>query len=141
MILGIASGFCFSLGMDINEKFVEYCRKVTPRSVEGKAEFIQGCVTHLSDIVKEHIERAPDAHPGQKKVVVCVNNTLGIFPDAIKADAYRQMHEVAGEDGIIIVGFWNGKHFGEGVQHFYNKNPVLCGNVVLCWKDLEYGSS
>eukprot|EP01084_Bolivina_argentea_P004233 8057_1 len=129
VILGIASEFCFSLGMDINEDFIEYCRDVTPRSVEVKAKFVQGCVTHLSDIVREHTERAPNTHPGQTKVVVCVNNTLGIFPDAIKDGAYRQMHEVAGEDGIIIVGFWNGKYFGEGIQHFYNKNPVLCGSL------------
>ncbi len=133
VILGVASEFCFSLGMDINENFVEYCRKVTPQAMKGKVEFVQGCVTRLSDIVSDHTKRGPNTHPGQKKIVVCVNNTLGIFPDAIKTDAYQQMNKTAGEDGIIVVGFWNGMRFGEGLQHFYNKNPMLCGNLSLCY--------
>ncbi len=128
VLLGTASKFWYSMGMDINKDFLEYCRKVTPQSVEGKVEFIQGCVTQLSDIVNSHPKLEPSAHPSQRKVVVCVNNTIGIFPKAIKEKAYQQMKEVAGNDGIIVVGFWNGKHFGEALQHFYHMNPVLCGN-------------
>ncbi len=141
VLLGIASKFCFNLGIDINKDFLGYARKVTPRSVERKVVFIRGCVTQLTDLLNSHSELAPSTHPSQRKVVVCVNNTIGIFPEPIKDKAYQQMKEVAGEDGIIVVGFWNGKHFGEALQHFYHLNPTLCGNTFLCWKDLEYGSS
>ncbi len=130
VLLGTAHKFCYNLGMDINKDFLEYCRKSTPHTVENKVEFVDGCVTQLADIVNAHTKVAPNTHPGQKKVVVCVNNTLGIFPEYIKEEAYRQMKEVVGEDGIIVVGFWNGKHFGEAVQHFYHLNPVLCGNAA-----------
>lgn len=39
------------------------------------------------------------------------------------------MKELAGEDGIIIIGFWNGNKFGEALQYFYQKHPELCGTM------------
>lgn len=40
-----------------------------------------------------------------------------------------QMKELAGSDGIIIVGFWNGNKFGDALQNFYFKHPELCGTM------------
>lgn len=39
------------------------------------------------------------------------------------------MKELAGDQGIIIVGFWNGNKFGEALQHFYSEHPELCGSL------------
>ena len=47
------------------------------------------------------------------------------------------MKELAGEDGIIIIGFWNGNKFGEALQHFYNKHPELCGSMKGAVIDIE----
>ena len=47
------------------------------------------------------------------------------------------MKELAGEDGIIIIGFWNGNKFGEALQYFYNKHPELCGSMKGAVIDIE----
>ncbi|CAM9843624.1 unnamed protein product [Scytosiphon promiscuus] len=47
------------------------------------------------------------------------------------------MKELAGEDGIIIVGFWNGNKFGEALQYFYHKHPELCGTMKGAVIDMD----
>lgn len=47
------------------------------------------------------------------------------------------MKELAGEDGIIIIGFWNGNKFGEALQYFYHKHPELCGTMKGATIDID----
>lgn len=47
------------------------------------------------------------------------------------------MKELAGDQGIIIVGFWNGNKFGEALQYFYHKHPELCGSMKGAKIDFE----
>jgi len=61
------------------------------------------------------------------QIVICVGNTIGIMPDEIKSQVYQEMAKLAGADGMAIMVFWNGNSFGEALQHFYHKNPQLCG--------------
>lgn len=48
-----------------------------------------------------------------------------------------QMKELAGDHGIIIVGFWNGNKFGEALQYFYHRHPELCGTMKGAKIDFE----
>merc|ERR1712066_456658 len=51
----------------------------------------------------------------------------GIIPQEVKDKVYRQMLELAGPNGILIMAYWNGRYFGDAVQNFYHANPQLCG--------------
>ncbi|CAN0462730.1 unnamed protein product, partial [Hapterophycus canaliculatus] len=99
-----------------------------------QVSFCKGSATDLMDIIGNHPNIKNATGP---RVVTCVNNTLGVFPDAIKPRTYAQMKELAGEDGIIIVGFWNGNKFGEALQYFYHKHPELCGTMKGAVIDMD----
>ncbi|CAM9520699.1 unnamed protein product [Ectocarpus sp. 12 AP-2014] len=135
VILSLASDFKHSLGIDINDGFLAYAQEQTPKELKDKISFCKGSATDLIDIVSAHPSIDNTSAP---TVVTCVNNTIGIFPDAIKARTYsQQMKELAGENGIIIVGFWNGNKFGEALQYFYHKHPELCGSLKGAVIDME----
>ncbi|CAM9551728.1 unnamed protein product [Phaeothamnion confervicola] len=123
VLLGVASDFRYSVGVDINRAFLDYSVEHVPNNIRDKVQFVEGSATELRSLLDAEV-------PGARKgpvVVSCVNNTIGIFPEAIKPATYRQMREVAGPEGIVIVGFWNGNRFGDALQHFYSKHPNLCG--------------
>jgi hypothetical protein len=132
VILGMKDDFRYSVGLDINAEFLRYSRaRLTPED-EGRVSFIEGSATELMTIMNKEV---PGLRSGPV-VVTCVNNTIGIFPDAIKPATYQQLQELAGEDGIVIVGFWNGNKFGDALQHFYARNPQLCG--VMDGADIDW---
>eukprot|EP00752_Nemacystus_decipiens_P001851 g1784.t1 len=134
VMLSLASDFKHSLGLDINDGFLAYAKNNTPEHVKDKVSFCRGSATDLMDIVATYPSIENSTGP---TVVTCVNNTLGVFPDAIKPRTYSQMKELAGEDGIIIIGFWNGNKFGEALQYFYHKHPELCGTMKGAIIDIE----
>ena len=78
----------------------------------------------MTDVLRREV---PSWVEGTTKVVMCVGNTIGIMPAEVQAKVYVQMAEVAGRTGVAVMVFWNGNSFGEAVQHFYHKNPQLCG--------------
>eukprot|EP00158_Paraphelidium_tribonemae_P000056 Partr_v1_DN13124_c0_g1_i1_m36536 putative SH3-binding domain kinase len=125
VILGMAGDFRYSVGLDINSEFLRYSRARVAKDLDKRVKFIEGSATELTDIIMREV---PTVRSGPV-VVTCVNNTIGIFPDAIKPATYQQMQELAGPDGIVIVGFWNGNKFGDALQHFYARNPQLCGTM------------
>ena len=54
----------------------------------AQVSFAKGSATDLIDIVKSHPVTENFSGP---TVVTCVNNTLGVFPDAIKPRTYSQV--------------------------------------------------
>ncbi|CAM9161447.1 unnamed protein product [Chrysoparadoxa australica] len=140
ILLGMADAFHYSIGLDINEEFLKYSRSQVTKEVADKVSFIQGSATELRELVNAKLTEVKGTSGKVKKpvVVTCVNNTLGVFPDAIKPATYKEMKQLAGPDGIVIVGFWNAHKFGDGLQHFYAANPQLCGTMEgasIDWKD------
>jgi len=59
------------------------------------------------------------------------------MPSAIKPEIYKEMASVAGSTGVAVMVYWNGNSFGEAVQHFYHKNPQLCGPFTGSSVDLD----
>jgi choline kinase len=114
----------YVIGVDINPKFIEFCEQNVPQNKQHKVKHIVGDVTELCDQLHRDL---PDWMADTKKVVMCVGNTIGIIPEPIKSIAYEQMAQLAGPQGVVVIVYWNGNKFGDAVQHFYNKNPALCG--------------
>lgn len=71
------------------------------------------------------------------RVVACVGNTIGIIPAELKEKVYKQMLELAGPNGLLIMAYWNARCFGDAVQNFYHANPQLCGPFLGSSIDLE----
>ncbi|KAF0693091.1 hypothetical protein As57867_015841, partial [Aphanomyces stellatus] len=38
--------------------------------------------------------------------------------------------QVAGDDGVVVIGCWHSKSFRRGVEEYYMKNPLLVGDQV-----------
>ncbi|CAM9425892.1 unnamed protein product [Choristocarpus tenellus] len=133
VILSMAKDFGQSIGLDINQEFIEYAKFQLSKNLENRVTFCAGSAADLVDLVKMHVPSASQ----DKVVVTCVNNTFGVFPEDIKPKAYQQMKDLAGEQGIIVIVFWNGNSFGEALQHFYSAQPALCGTIKGAAIDFE----
>jgi len=52
---------------------------------------------------------------------------MGIIPENLKRTVYKQMAALAGNGGVVVIVYWNARHFGDACQNFYHANPQLCG--------------
>ena len=120
----------YCIGLDFNPKFVNFCRSNVADEFQDKVKFIAGDAQNLAGILADPEQVPPEWVADTIKVVVCVGNTVGIMPTAVKDNVYQQMKVVAGTDGAFCVVFWNGNAFGDAVQNFYHKNPQLCGKFT-----------
>lgn len=113
-------------GVDFNPKFVEFCSQNVAHQYKDRVRHIVGDASDLINLLKAELpaEWVDDKRP---KVITCVGNTIGIIPPEIRKEVYQQMMKLAGPNGYFVIVYWNGNTFGEAVQHFYHKNPQLCG--------------
>jgi len=93
---------------------------------KNHVKHIHGDATGLISLLQEKLPSTwvDDKRP---KVVTCVGNTVGIIPPDVRKLVYQQMMKLAGPNGYFVIVYWNGNTFGDAVQHFYHKNPQLCG--------------
>ena len=110
------------LGIDFNADFIDFAR----REYGSECDFLHGDCQVLGEVLREAYPEKMKTHT---PLLFSVNNTHGILPASIEANINQAMAEVAGTDGIIVIGLWNGNKFGDAVQHFYAKNPALCGQI------------
>lgn len=108
------------LGIDFNPQFIDFCNKNLNASKHKNVRFeVMDACNMMDELGAKFMERAV--------VPTCVGNTLGIMPVEIRTKAIVAMGDVAGTNGVAIAVFWNGNCFGDAIQHFYYKNPQLCG--------------
>jgi hypothetical protein len=121
----------YVIGTDINPRFVEYCNQQTDMKHRSTVKHVLCDVTCMNESLTQVNEDVKSFFAGQttNNCVICVGNTIGILPQPIKDIAYQQMAELAGENGVAIMVFWNGNQFGNAIQHFYAPNKKLCGGV------------
>jgi hypothetical protein len=119
-----AEHFRLAIGVDFNEQFIQYCNQSIPAGKEERINFIHGDACELVDVM---MQKAPAHIWSDTRIVACIGNTMGIIPQEMKEQVYRQMTELAGENGVVILGYWNAAHFGDACQNFYHANPQLCG--------------
>eukprot|EP01104_Vermistella_antarctica_P008059 TRINITY_DN2011_c0_g1_i1.p1 TRINITY_DN2011_c0_g1~~TRINITY_DN2011_c0_g1_i1.p1 ORF type:complete len:558 (-),score=112.19 TRINITY_DN2011_c0_g1_i1:174-1847(-) len=111
------------VGVDINTKFIEWCDDHRPQSAEHKLRFVTADATKLEKEIKE---KAPSEVWNKRRIVACVGNTFGIIPR--RKEVLREMIQVAGDDGILLIVYWNAAEFPNAIKNFYEKNPKLCGD-------------
>lgn len=121
-LMPLRLSFKYCVGIDFNQRFIDFCNTQVQEGMDN-LHYIAGDACELGNLLDAH----PVDYTGVPKVVTCVGNTIGIMPDEIKPQIYREMARVAGQDGIAVMVFWNGNKFGDALQHFYHANPQLCG--------------
>lgn len=124
-----------AIGVEFNSKFVNHC-KSTYKKVENLS-FVLGDAQNLGEVLESAGE-----YPQEDEYVIfaCVNNTLGIMPDDVRQNVLKEVSRLlqlfAGRSTFLI-GYFDGEHFGAGVQYFYGRNPTLCGSLVGADIDVE----
>jgi len=119
--------FRVAVGLDFNPHFIEYCKQEVPAGREGQQRYIHGDACELVETMKKHFPVQEGLLWDDARVVACVGNTIGIIPAELKQKVYKQMLELAGPNGLLIMAYWNAQWFGDAVQNFYHANPQLCG--------------
>jgi len=118
----------YSIGMDFNPHFIGYCNQQVPDDMKSNVKYFAGDAQELDACL--HKEVGPWMEKCGPKILACVGNTAGIMPEEVKQNTYQQMKKLAGKDGYMVVIYWNGNQFGNACQHFYKKNPQLCGEFT-----------
>jgi NDP-sugar pyrophosphorylase family protein len=124
----------FTCGMDFNPHFVKFCQENVPALAQKNVRHLVGDACELNHLLDHEL---PECWMNRAKVVICVGNTIGIMPPAVKKQVYQEMKQLAGIDGYMVVVYWNGNKFGDAVQNFYHKNPQLCGKFTGECIDLD----
>jgi ubiquinone/menaquinone biosynthesis C-methylase UbiE len=117
------------IGLDINQEFIKHCveHHKHPDQKNGDCEFHVADALHL---VEWWSEMGLDKK-FKKPLVTCVNNTLNIMPEHLRAGVVAQMLKLAGDDGMCMASYWNGNFFSHAIMNYYKKNAALCGKFEL----------
>jgi len=89
--------------------------------------YIHGDACKLIELMKMNFPVEEGLLWDDVRIVACVGNTIGIIPQELKETVYNQMLDLAGQQGILVMSYWNARWFGDAVQNFYHANPQLCG--------------
>jgi len=125
-----AETFRVAVGVDFNPHFIEFCKHEAADEGATRQRYVQGDACALVDLMKTEFPVHEGLFWDDVRVVACVGNTIGIIPQHLKAAVYKQMFELAGPSGIVIMAYWNAAWFGDAVQNFYHANPQLCGSFT-----------
>jgi hypothetical protein len=115
------------VGVDFNANFIEFCKQEASQDDAARQRYVHGDACALVDLMEKEFPPAEGLLWDDVRVVACVGNTIGIIPQQLKETVYRQMFELAGPNGIVIMAYWNAAWFGDAAQNFYHANPQLCG--------------
>merc|ERR1712226_1387893 len=104
-IRATGDAFHTAIGVDFNPAFVNYCTTQTPKGHEQKQHYITGDACELVKLMEHNFPRAEGGIWNHARVVACVGNTIGIIPVELKPTVYRQMMELAGDNGVVIMAY------------------------------------
>jgi len=122
-----ADAFRVAVGVDFNPHFIQFCKTEAADQGATRQHYVHGDACALVDLMKTEFPVHDGPLWDDVRVVACVGNTIGIIPEHLKDSVYKQMFELAGPSGIVIMAYWNAAWFGDAVQNFYHANPQLCG--------------
>jgi SAM-dependent methyltransferase len=121
------------VGVDFNKEFIDFCKEHVVTRNMTKSRYLQGDACQLYSLLKTEFPKTPKRGSrgvelwDDTRVVACVGNTIGIIPEELRPKVYEQMAEVAGNDGVLVMVYWNARWFGDACLNFYHANPKLCG--------------
>ncbi|KDO32264.1 hypothetical protein SPRG_02743 [Saprolegnia parasitica CBS 223.65] len=118
----------YTVGVEINPIMLELAREMHPAMAAHPRNYLlEGNALELRSLLRDTM---PADFWTTKRVVAIVMNTFGILPAHIRQGVVDQMLEVAGEDGVVVIGCWHADSFRRGVEEYYMKNPDLVGDHV-----------
>jgi len=132
-VRALQNDFRNAVGVDFNKEFIDFCKEHTSARKIGKTSFIQGDACQLNDLLRDAFPRTPERGSrgvefwDDARIVACVGNTIGIIPEELRQQVYNEMVELAGNDGVLVMVYWNARWFGDACLNFYHANPKLCG--------------
>ncbi len=116
------------VGVDIHSSMLDAARE---RCGPGIA-LVEGDAARLHEVL------AGAAMPGPR-LVACVTNTFGIFPEEIRGAALEQMIRVA-DGGDVMLGVFNADRLPLGLRDYYEPNRALTGPIAPGDVDYELGT-
>lgn len=126
-----------ALGIDINEDFVRFARENADDALV-RLEFLHDDCQRLVEIIDAKMNALEGPHT---ILMFSVNNTHGVLPEDVEREINRQIEKTTSKyEGLFVMGLWNAAHFGSALQHFYLRNPKLCGDLndgeaFIDWED------
>lgn len=125
--------FQLAVGVDFNRSFIEFCRdQASPdNKLQEQQLYVLGDACELVNLLELRFQgNQGTSFWDSARIVACVGNTIGEVTEELRSRMYQQMVEVTGESGVIVMGFFNARWFGDACQNFYSKNSQLCGPVT-----------
>ena len=58
-----------------------------------------------------------------------LDNKVGNESENNKLTILKQIGQIAGPEGYVLIVNWNAENFGEALQHFYNKITRIVGEL------------
>lgn len=120
------------LGLDINEEFLEFARTRTLHSshfeLENTVEFVHADCQSVAELVDTKLASLGAPHV---VLILSVNNTHGVLPEKVETNLNSEITKcMKKHDCAFVLSLWNASFFGAALQHFYSKNPALCGTMA-----------
>jgi len=126
----------YAIGFDINKKFLDKARELHPEFLRKNAFLVHGNALHLQKVL---LKNMPQDFWKTERVVVLVMNTLGIIPETLRKGILKEMINLIGNDGILMLGCWNKNYFELGIE-WYKRHPEICGELEAEDYDVENGT-
>ncbi|OQR87825.1 hypothetical protein ACHHYP_07986 [Achlya hypogyna] len=118
----------YTVGVEINPIMLELAKEMHPEMAAHPRNYlIEGNALELKALLTEQL---PADFWTTKRVVAIVMNTFGILPEGIRQGVVDAMLQVAGDDGVVVIGCWHAASFRRGVEEYYMQNPLLVGDQV-----------
>jgi SAM-dependent methyltransferase len=118
----------YCVGVDINPIFIKKANELHPNLRDSSSAYLlEGNAVHLNELMHKTM---PAEFWKTKRIVSIVMNTFGILPECIRGQVIEEMLQLAGDDGVVVVGCWHSGSFHLGVEHFYKQNAELTGGLV-----------
>ena len=96
-----------------------------PKHLARKLEF------RRSDLMDEpSLRAAAAAYSNHRLMIACVGNTVASIAREDRTMFLRTVAQCAGVGGIVVVGTWHPRSFGDAVQHFHSPNTEIEGVTI-----------
>ena len=112
-----------TIGFDSNTNCIEYCQETYS---DPRMKWVHGDVCFLKEVLEKN---HPELMEHPRKLIIMTNNNIGTEQEENNLQILKQMSEVAGQEGYVLLVNWNSENFGSALQHFYSKMPKIYGEL------------
>lgn len=144
--IGCGTGrFCLSflrrvhhiVGIDTSQRALDYLAS-RAESHRDEISLINGDAAQLACLLRDGAVDLPTDFQRRERFIACVMNTLGIMTPKHRVAVLAEMIHSSAPNGNFLLVVFNGDYFEKGVNEFYRKSPLLCGDIVASDVDWEH---